>query len=194
MIFNLFRYGLKILFPFIFTLLIDYYILALIGESLFGGAISSNTLRVYLERAGPGLGDDYVKLNWNDHTNSLIYLYTLTLGNNYLVLMNMTLVNFGTSRDWRAFFFLAVFVLTKMLLLNIFQGFFIAIFLQFYGKEEAHEVKKNKPVQVTKKDVRFEMAKFFVKKSGRTIVLGETEGGDGSEEKKEGVGQDKKNK
>jgi hypothetical protein len=194
MIFNLFRYGLKVLFPFIFTLLIDYYILALIGESLFGGKISSNTLRLYLERIGPGLGDDYVKLNWNDHTNSLIYLYTLTLGNNFIVLMNMTLVNFGTERDWRAFFFLAVFMLTKMLLLNIFQGFFIAIFLQFYGKEEAHEVKKNAPVQVTKKDVRFEMAKFFIKKSGRKIVLVGTESGDGSEGKKEGVVENKKNK
>jgi hypothetical protein len=70
MIFNLFRYGLEILGPFIFTMLIAYYILALIGESLFGGSISSNTLQVYMEKIGPGLPPDYVKLNWNDHTNS----------------------------------------------------------------------------------------------------------------------------
>lgn len=107
--------------------------------------------------------------------------------------MNMTLVNFGTERDWRGLFFVAVFVLTKMLLLNIFQGFFIAIFLQFYGKQEMHEVKKKAPKVVTKKDFRFEMAKFFVKKSGRKVVE-ETEGGDGEKGKKEGGSEDKKNK
>jgi predicted membrane protein len=146
-----------------------------------------------MEKIGPGLPPDYVKLNWNDHTNSLVYLQALTIGNNYIVLMNMTLVNFGTERDWRGLFFVIVFVMTKMLLLNIFQGFFIAIFLQFYGKQEIHEVKKKAPKVVTKKDFRFEMAKFFVKKSGRKVVE-ETEGGDMSEGKKEGESEDKKNR
>ena len=170
MIFNLFRYGLGILGPFIFTLLIAYYILAVIGESIFGGKVSSDTLRLYAETIGPDLKEDYVKMNWNDHTNSLIFLYSMALDNKFLDLMNMTLVSCGTERDWRAGFFVVVFVLTKMLLLNIFQGFFISIFLQFYGKEKEHEMKKKTPKKVTKKDFRFEMSKFFIKKSGRKIV------------------------
>jgi hypothetical protein len=193
MIFNLFRYGLGILGPFIFTLLIAYYILAVIGESIFGGKVSSDTLRLYAETIGPDLKPDYVKMNWNDHTNSLIFLYSMALDNKFLDLMNMTLVSCGTVRDWRAGFFVLVFVLTKMLLLNIFQGFFIAIFLQFYGKEKENDIKKKAPVKVTKKDFKFEMAKFFIKKSGRKVE-GEDGVEDEAEAKKAGEGEDKKNK
>ena len=170
MIYSLFRYSTKILWPFIFTMLIFYYIMALVGESLFGGIINSTTIDTYMQRIGPGLSDDYIKVNWNDHTNSLIFCYSLSLGNNYLVLMNMTLVNLGTSRNWGFLFFLWVFVMTKMLLLNIFSGFFISIFQQFYGRDEMQTEDGRDNMAVTKSDIKFKMANFIVSKSNKILA------------------------
>ena len=81
----------------------------------------------------------------------------------------MTLVNFGPVRDWRCLAFLLVFVMTKMLLLNIFSGFFIAIFLQFYGRDEVHESDYFQDMQVKKQDIRFEMSKFIVTKTEKIL-------------------------
>ena len=38
----------------------------------------------------------------------MVTLWSLGLGNNFLVMMNMTLVNFGEQRDWRVIYYVLV--------------------------------------------------------------------------------------
>ena len=80
---------------------------------MFGGLISSNTVDLYLERIGD-FNENFVHVNWNDHANSLVYVYSLSLGNNFVILMDMTLVNLGKDRSYEAIYFLIVFLVTKM--------------------------------------------------------------------------------
>jgi hypothetical protein len=97
----------------------------------------------------------------------MVTLWSLGLGNNFLVMMNMTLVNFGEERDWRAIYYILVFVVMKTILLNLFSGFIIAIFLQFYTKiKKSHGVEN----RLTKEDIEFKLVNFEVDEEGRVLT------------------------
>jgi hypothetical protein len=97
----------------------------------------------------------------------MVTLWTLGVGEHFLDIMNMTLVNFGEERDWRAIYYILVFVVMHTILLNLFSGFIIMIFLQFYTKiRKAHGVENT----LTKEDIEFKLVKFEVDEKGNVLT------------------------
>lgn len=167
-IFSLLRYSTKMLIPYIFTVYILYSLMALIGMSMFGGMINSHTLGLYRLYIGD-LDDSYLQINWNDFGNSMIMMWSLTLGNNFQTLMNLSQVGFGEERSWKCLYFLVVFVFTKMVLFNIFVGFFIGVFQQFYGKDQ-EDIKQGKKLEQNQEE--HDTSKFILIKSGSRMSNG----------------------
>ena len=128
-------------YTFIFVILIEYLIFALIGISLFGGCINSQTSFIYSERVGDSLNSNYEYLNWNDFLNSLVFLFALTMNNQMIMLINMSTVSGGEFRDYRTSFFLVFVILNNMILFNIFIGQVIGISIEYFKA-----LKNEKPI------------------------------------------------
>lgn len=128
-------YAIRTTFPFLFVISIFYSVFSLIGCSLFGGDIGSNTREMYRKATNSELNTNYEKLNFNDFMNGLAFCWTLTVGNQVPILVNMaTLVRMNSQgeqkeveRDNRGWFFIFFYILNNSILFNIFIGQIIGI-------------------------------------------------------------------
>ena len=143
--------AIKNMYPFMFVVVMSYMIFAFIGMSLFGGKINSSTPEIYFRAAGSQLNRKYERLNWNDMLNSLTFLYTLQVGNQIPILVNMSASGRDeVHRDYSGLFFIAFIVLNEMVLFNLFIGNLIAISLNFFELEKAAQTLKKDQVKYNK--------------------------------------------
>lgn len=119
-------------YAFLFIIIMEYLIFAHIGMALFGGCISSETPSLHKERVGGDLNKYYEYLNWNDFTNSLVFLFAINMNNQMIMLINMSTVSGGIRRDYRCVFFLVFVILNNMILFNIFIGQVIGISIEYF--------------------------------------------------------------
>ena len=126
-------HSIRVTYPFLFVIVFVYLIFALIGCSLFGGGVNSLTPDLYSQACGGELNEGYVYLNFNDMPSAVAMLYSLTLNNQMIVLINMTTVNAGKERDYRSIFYLVYVFLVNMMLFNIFVGMIIGIGLEYFN-------------------------------------------------------------
>lgn len=128
------------IYPFIFVVLMGYAIFAFVGMALFGGKINSTLPEKFLKSTDSQLLRNYQFLNWNDMFNSLTCLYTIQVGNQTPILINMgSVARNETNRDYSGLFFLVVIVVNEMIIFNLFIGSIISICLDSLQQDKALE-------------------------------------------------------
>lgn len=136
-LFSILNSAFNTIYPFIFVVVMTYFILAFIGMALFGGKINSSLPEKYLQSTGEQLLRNYQFLNWNDLLNALTCLYTLQIGNQTPILLNMAAIARNpVHRDYSGLFFLLVIVVNDMILFNLFIGSIISICLDSFEQEK----------------------------------------------------------
>lgn len=138
--------AIKNMYPFLFVVIMSYVLFAFVGIALFGGKIHSGTPEVYLKATGSQLNRMYQHLNWNDMGNAIAFLYTVQIGNQIPILVNLSACGRHENyRDYSGLFFFAFIVINEMILFNLFIGNLIAISLNFLQLEKvAKELKEDK--------------------------------------------------
>lgn len=134
----------KNMYPFMFVVVMSYIIFAFVGASLFGGMINSSTPEIFKQATGSQLNRRYHHLNWNDMFNSFAFLYTIQVGNQIPILVNLSSCGRNPEvRDYSGLFFIAFIVLNEMILFNLFIGNLIAISLHYFEVEKKAQELKN---------------------------------------------------
>lgn len=129
--------ALNTVYPFLFVVVMFYIIFAFVGMALFGGKINSGLPEAYLKATGGQLLRNYQFLNWNDLLNSLACIYSLQVGNQTPILLNMAAVGRNAdTRDYSGLFFLLVIFVNDTLIFNLFVGSVIAICLDSFERDK----------------------------------------------------------
>lgn len=127
----------------ILQILVVFLIFASLGLNFFGGDINSFAIDVYNEDMGTEL--DYERLNFNTILNALVFLFVVSLNNDWPVLANICIINNGTgNRRLMRFLFIFFKFLVNYLLLNSIIAFMIEV-LHDYERKRVLE-NKGKPV------------------------------------------------
>lgn len=95
-------------------LLIVFYIYTTVGVQAFGGVINKNSSAL---DGSDFAANDYFALNFNDFLSGMVTLFVLMVVNNWYVIADGYLRATGTQ--WAAVFFVAFFVTTNLVILNI---------------------------------------------------------------------------
>jgi len=147
-------------YPFLFVILISFFIFSLLGMSVFGGSINSSTRAQYLKMVGSELNENYEYLNWNDLVNSFAFVYTIVINNSIPTLLNMCIVDSGLNSDFRGIYFFVFQILVNMTLFNIFIGMVIGISLEYF-KTELEKKKNDKSKLYEDSQVSLKIFKIF---------------------------------
>lgn len=125
-IFSIIVVSFKTVYPFLFVILMNYWVFATIGMFIFGGNINSETIQ-RMQSLDIDPGEGYENFNWNDLANSFVMLYSISLNNNLLTYINMSIVGDGPIRNYKGLFFLSFYLANNLILQNIFIGQVIEI-------------------------------------------------------------------
>lgn len=123
--------AIKLNYPFLYVIVLNYFVCANIGGYLFGGNINSTTPDRMAE-VGQATKDEYKFANWNDFLSSLVYLYSIQLNNNINMYINYCTVNEGPHRSFKPMFFFFFYMLNNVILNRIFVGQVIEISLAYF--------------------------------------------------------------
>lgn len=132
--------AIKINYPFLYVIVMNYFIFGVVGGYIFGGNINSSTPK-NMDNVGQETKPEYVYQNWNDYLNSLVYLYGINLNNNMTMYISFSTVNEGPYRNYKPIFFFLFYLFNNMILRSIFIGQIIEISLHFFktiAEEENH--------------------------------------------------------
>ena len=115
-----------------------FVVFSSLGLNLFGGNINSFSLDLYNEDMGTDF--DYEKLNFNTFVNSFIFLFVVSLNNNWPILANLSIINHGKGeRRLMKFIFVFFKFFINFILLNSIIGFVIEVFYD-YERKINHEI------------------------------------------------------
>lgn len=116
-------------------LLVIFVIFASLGLNLFGGNINSFSLDLYNEDRETEY--DYDIFNFNTFANSFIFLFLITLNNDWPLLANLCIINHGKGeRRLLKFIFILFKLIVNYILLNSVIAFVIEIFYEHEKKTE----------------------------------------------------------
>lgn len=123
--------AIKLNYPFLYVIMLNYLICGIIGGYLFGGNINSTTPE-HMASVGQPTKPEYRFHNWNDFFSSLVYLYSIQLNNNMTMYVSYSTVNEGASRNFKPIFFIVFYMLNNVVLNRIFVGQIIEISLEYF--------------------------------------------------------------
>lgn len=133
--------AMNTVYPFMFVVIMFYSVFAFVGMALYGGKINSTLPEKYLNATDSQLLRNYQFLNWNDFLNSLTCLYTIQVGNQTPILINMgAIARNPEERDYSGLFFLVVIIANDMILFNLFVGSVISICLDAFERQKTEEL------------------------------------------------------
>ena len=132
--------AIKLNYPFLYVIVMNYLVCAVIGGYLFGGNISSQSPD-QMAAVGQATKPEYRFHNWNDFTASLVFLYSIQLNNNIPMYVSISTVNEGPTRNFKPIFFVLFYFINNIILIRIFVGQIIEISLEYFksiDKEDKH--------------------------------------------------------
>ena len=129
--FSIIMLAVKMNYPFITFIVVFYMQSAIVGCYMFGGHIHSLTPDS-MSMVGQSIKREFVYQNWNDLFNSIVFLWGLNLGNNSILLVDMSVVAEGPARSHSSLFFFFFYLFNHILIRNILIGQIIEISLEYF--------------------------------------------------------------
>lgn len=153
-------YAIKRVWPFLYVIMVNYCMFAVLGCYVFGGSINSKTREVYNKLTNSSLNPNYENLNWNDLPNSFVFLYTINMNNQMIALINMSSLDVETGeKGYGGLFFLAFVIMNNMLYFNIFVGLVIGVGIE-KSKQFLEEFKTRQESQRDTRALNSSIASF----------------------------------